>query len=113
MRIQIHKKEEGINGYSRQLAQGFINEKPFLELSGDANRELTKLEEQLSELEKLEESNEYEKENIIKSIDVLKEIIQKKALTNTNISLLIDKIVIKETDEIGEYNRPKLDIEIV
>ena len=51
----------------------------------------------------------------MKSIDVLKEIIQKKVLTNTNtnISLLIDKIVIKETDEIGEYNRPKLDIEIV
>jgi hypothetical protein len=113
VRIQIHKKEEEIKGYSRQLAQGFINEKLFLELLGDANRELTKLEEQLSELEKLEESNEYEKENIIKSIDVLKEIIQKKALTNTNISLLIDKIVIKETDEIGEYNKPKLDIEIV
>jgi hypothetical protein len=64
-------------------------------------------------LEKLEELNEYEKENIIKSIDVLKEIIHKKALTNTNISLLIDNIVIRETDEIGEYNRPKLDVDIV
>ncbi|WP_042316034.1 hypothetical protein [Desulfofarcimen acetoxidans] len=64
-------------------------------------------------MEKLEESNEYEKENIIKSIDVLKEIIHKKALTNTNISLLIDNIVIRETDEIGEYNRPKLDVDIV
>lgn len=27
--------------------------------------------------------------------------------------LLIDKIVIKETDEIGDYNRPKLNIEVV
>ena len=27
--------------------------------------------------------------------------------------MLIDKIIIKETDEIGEYNRPKLDIEVV
>jgi hypothetical protein len=85
----------------------------FLELSGDANRELARLEEQLAELEKLAESNEYEKENIVRSIDVLKEIIRTKALTNTNITLLIDKINIKETDEIGEYNRPKLDIEIV
>ncbi len=40
-------------------------------------------------------------------------LIQKKSLTNTNISLLIDKIIIKETDELGEYNRPKLDIEVV
>ena len=36
-----------------------------------------------------------------------------KSLTNTKISMLIDKIIIKETDEIGEYNRPKLDIEVV
>jgi hypothetical protein len=27
--------------------------------------------------------------------------------------MLIDKIIIKETDEIEEYNRPKLDIEVV
>lgn len=27
--------------------------------------------------------------------------------------MLIDKIIVKETDEIGEYNRPKLDIEVV
>lgn len=78
-------------------------------------RELAKLEEQLSELEKLAESVEYEKENIVKSIDVLKEIIRNRALTNTNITMLIDKIIviIKEMDEIGQYNRPKLDIGIV
>ncbi|WP_157862994.1 hypothetical protein [Desulfofarcimen acetoxidans] len=29
-----------------------------------------------------------------------------------SVSLLIDEIVIGETDEICEYNRPKLDIEI-
>jgi hypothetical protein len=85
----------------------------FLELSGDANRELARLEEQLAEMEKLAESNGYEKENIMKSMDVLNKIIREKALTNTNITLLIDKIIIKETDEIGRYNRPKLDIEIV
>jgi hypothetical protein len=85
----------------------------FLELSGDANKELVRLEEQLAEMEKLAESNGYEKENIMKSMDVLNKIIREKALTNTNITLLIDKIIIKETDEIGRYNRPKLDIEIV
>lgn len=26
---------------------------------------------------------------------------------------MIDKIIVKETDEIGEYNRPKLDIGVV
>ena len=113
IRIRIHKKEEEIKGYSRQLAQGFINDKLFLELSGDANKELDKLEAQLNQLEKLSESSQYEKEKIIKSIDILQELIQKKSLTNTNISMLIDKIIIKETDEIGEYNRPKLDIEVV
>jgi DNA invertase Pin-like site-specific DNA recombinase len=112
-RLNMHKKEEEIKGYARQLAQGFINEKMFLELSGDANRELSRLEEQLAEMEKLAESNGYEKENIMKSKDVLNKIIRDKALTNTNITLLIDKIIIKETDEIGRYNRPKLDIEIV
>lgn len=79
------KKEEEIKGYSRQLAQGFINEKLFLELSADANKELDKLQEQLSQLEKLLESSQYEKE----------------------------KIIVKETDEIWEYNSPKLDIEVV
>ena len=113
IRIRIHKKEEEIKGYSRQLAQGFINDKLFLELSGDANKELDKLETQLNQLVKLSESSQYEKEKIIKSIDILQELIQKKSLTNTNISMLIDKIIIKETDEIGEYNRPKLDIEVV
>lgn len=112
-RILMHKKEEEIKGYARQLAQGFINEKMFLELSEDAKKELARLEDQLSELEKLKESNEYEKEKMLKSIDVLKEMIHKKTLTNTDITMLVDKIVIKETDEIGQYNRPKLDIEIV
>jgi hypothetical protein len=27
--------------------------------------------------------------------------------------MLTDKIIVKETDEIGEYIRPKLDIEVV
>ncbi len=113
IRIRIHKKEEEIKGYSRQLAQGFINEKLFLELSADANKELDKLQEHLNQLEKLSESSQYEKEKIIKSIDILQELINEKSLTNTNISMLIDKIIVKETDEIGEYNRPKLDIEVV
>ena len=39
------------------------------------------------------EYQEDEKENIIRSIDVLKEIIQKEVLTNTDLSILIDKIV--------------------
>ena len=113
VRIRIHKKEEELKGYSKQLAQGYINEKLFLGLSGDANNELGKLETQLADMEDMAEYQEDEKENIIRSIDILKEIIQKKALTNANISMLIDKIILKETDEIGEYKKPKLDIEIV
>lgn len=113
VRIRIHKKEEEIKGYSRQLAQGFINEKLFLELSGDANKELKKLEEQCLQLEKLSESSKYENENIISTIDILKEIIQQNSLNNTNISMLIDKITVKATDEIGEYKKPKLDVEII
>jgi hypothetical protein len=94
--------------YSSFLTE-FINNELIL----NRNKELDKLETQLIQLEKLSESSQYEKEKIIKSIDILQELIQKKSLTNTNISMLIDKIIIKETDEIGEYNRPKLDIEVV
>lgn len=43
----------------------------------------------------------------------LHELPPKKSHTNTSISIMIDKIIVNETDEIGEYNRPKLDIEIV
>ena len=44
-------------------------------------------------MEDMAEYQEDEKENIIRSIDVLKEIIQKEVLTNTDLSILIDKIV--------------------
>lgn len=87
--------------------------KSFLELSGDASKELGKLETQLSDMENMAEYHEDEKNNIIRSIDVLKEIIEKKALTNANAAVLIDKIVLKETREIGDNKKPKLDVEIV
>lgn len=113
LRIRIHKKKEELKGYSRQLAQGFISEKIFLELANEANRELGKLENKLTEITELSEANEDNKEEIIKSINVLEEIINKKDLTNTTVSILIDKILIKEMDAEGQGNRPKLDIEIV
>ncbi|MEL7567441.1 MAG: hypothetical protein AAGU27_21535, partial [Dehalobacterium sp.] len=113
LRIRIHKKEEEIKGYSRQLAQEFISEKIFLELVNEANRELEQSEKKLTEITELSEANIDNKEEIIKSINVLKDIIKKKDLTNTTVSILIDKILIKEMDEGGQGNRPKLDIEII
>ena len=113
VKIRIHKKEEELKGYSKQLAQGYINEKLFLELSGDSKNDLERLGNQLTDMEDMVVYQEDEKENIIKSIDILKEIIKNEDLTNTNISILIDKIILKETDEVGEYNKPKLDIEII
>ena len=113
IRLRLRKKEDEIKGYSRQLAKGLISEKLFLELTKGANQEFEQLANKLKEAEELAERSGDVKENLIKSINILEEIIKNKDLTNTNFSILIDKILIKENDEIGEYNRTKLDIEVI
>jgi site-specific DNA recombinase len=113
VKIRIRQKQEEIKAYSKQLAQGYIDEKLFLELSEDSKKELERLEKHLSEMENVVVDNEDEKENIIDSLNMLEEIIKNNNLSNSDISILIDKIILRETVEMGEYNKPKLHIEIV
>lgn len=110
---RILKKEEEIKGYARQLAQGYISEKLFIELNKETKQELKKLEQQLKEASKGLEDDDYNKEQIINAMDILKGILRKKELNNTDITMLVDKIIVKETDEIGPYNRPKVEVEVI
>jgi site-specific DNA recombinase len=113
LKLGIYTKKEEIKNYSRQLAKNFISEDIFSEMVGESTKELQKLEIQLSEYEEKKECYIDEKELLVKSLDIMKKIIMTKELTNTTVSILIDRIILKETEEMGEYNKPKLDLEIV
>ncbi|AGK96974.1 hypothetical protein [Clostridium pasteurianum] len=53
-----------------------------------------------------------EKIQYFKDIEVLQSILDKNELTNADVTMLIEKIVVTETEEVSKYNMPKLDIEI-
>lgn len=112
LRIKISNLKDELKNYSRQLARGLIDEDLFEDLASESKHELEKLEKQFKSFEELKSTNENEKENIIKSIQVLEQIIEKDDLTNADINMLIERIEIKETEEIGRYKAPKLDVNV-
>ncbi|SPF40399.1 Site-specific DNA recombinase (fragment) [Candidatus Desulfosporosinus infrequens] len=103
----IHAKRGEIKNYSKQLAKELISEELFLEMTQDSSAELKKLERQLIEAESVQELGDNEKEKVASALDILKEIIDKKELTHTDLAMLIDKIVVNEQKGKG------LDIEIM
>jgi DNA invertase Pin-like site-specific DNA recombinase len=107
LQTAIHAKKGEIKNYSRQLAKGLINEELFLEMTQESSDELEKLERQLVEAESVLELRDNEKEKVASALDILKEIIDKKELTNADLAMLIDKIVVFERKGVG------LDIEVV
>lgn len=113
IRQKIETQKEEIKNYCRQMARGMIDESIFDDLTEEAKLGVKKLEKQLENLEELKTNRVTDKEMIIRSVEVLKEIIEKDELTNSDINMLIDKIEIKESDEIGRYNMPMLDVEII
>ena len=111
-KAKIHSKKEEIKNYSRQLAKQLISEEIFEEMVAEAKKELEKCEKQLVEMNDMAEYNKNEKENLLKSIDILNEIIQGNALSNYHISLLIEKIMISEDKEKSKRFKPKLNVSV-
>lgn len=112
LKIKIANGKDEIKNYSRQLAKGLIDEEMFEELTTEVKSNLDVLEKQLIDAENSRDNHANEKERTIKSIEILQRIIDKNELTNADIVMLIEKIIITETDILGKYNTPKLDIEI-
>ena len=110
--VDIANLREEIKQYSKQMAKGQISEEIFEELTKEAKEQLERLEKQYRNAEDKKDNAKYIKEDKIKSIDVLKGIINRNEFSNSDINLLINKIIIKNSLEIGKYNNPKLDIDI-
>lgn len=76
-------------------------------MTGESNIELEKLEQQLNEVESTKELRDNEKEKIASAMKILKEIIDKKELTNADVITVIDRIMVTEP------RAKRLDIEVV
>ncbi len=103
----IHAKKGEIKNYSKQLAKQLITEELFLEMTRESSIELEKCEKQLNEVESTQELRDKMKEKIASAMKILKEIIDKKELTNASVITIIDKILVTEP------KAKKLDIEVV
>ncbi|WP_161796487.1 recombinase family protein [Desulfosporosinus acididurans] len=102
-------KKTEIKNYSKQLAQGLINEELFREMTQESTKELERLEQQLSETKNLKEVRDHEKAKLAKALDVLRDTINRKELTHTDIVTLIDKIIVHERKH---GRKSKLDIAV-
>ncbi|WP_333861551.1 recombinase family protein [Clostridium sp.] len=111
LKREVEMKKAEIKNYSKQLAKGLISEEIFKEMTDEANQDLIKLENILEEAININHIRKTEKARITKAIDVLKEIIERKELTNSDITMIIDKIVIHET--FNKKKESKLDVEIM
>jgi len=107
LQTAIHAKKGEIKNYSKQLAKELISEELFLEMTQESSAELEKLERQLVEAESVQELRDNEKEKVTTAMDILKEIVDKKELTHTDVIMLIDKI------EVYERKGEGLDLEVV
>lgn len=111
LQTAIYAKKGEIKNYSRQLAKELIKEELFLEMTQESSIELEKLEQQLIKAESIQELRDNEKEKIASAMEILKEIIDKKELSHTDVTTLIDKIVVNERKGEGldievEWNTP-------
>lgn len=108
----IEGKRDEIKNYSKQLAQGIISEELALELIKDADRELETYNKQQKELVRLKEANAGMRNKVIKSFDIINEIIDSEELTRRNLEILIKKIHIKQLSKPLHGLKPVLNIEI-
>ncbi|KLU64451.1 hypothetical protein DEAC_c36530 [Desulfosporosinus acididurans] len=86
-----------------------INEELFREMTQESTKELERLEQQLSETKNLKEVRDQEKAKLAKALDVLRDTINRKELTHTDIVTLIAKIIVHERKHSG---KSKLDIAV-
>lgn len=99
IQVQIIELKDEIKAYAKQLAKGLINEELFKELTQESKEKIELLEQQCNSLEEVKEINKEAKRGIVHSIDLLKDIISGKIVTNAHIQLLINKIVINKNED--------------
>lgn len=91
----IMKKKDEIKNYSRQLAKGLIDEDIYNELTNESKELLLSYQNRLNDLEKAATTDIKYRDEVIKSIDIIKTQIEEKDITNTQMSVLVDKIYFK------------------
>ncbi|WP_032075291.1 recombinase family protein [Clostridium drakei] len=112
LKRNIYNKREELKSYLRQQAKGIITEDIFEELAAEVNSDIEKYQLQLKSLESSKEYKEKERDKIIKTIDVLRDIVLRRKFTNSDMTMLLDKITITNSGAMGKYGNPKLDLEI-
>ena len=91
---QLDDCQKVIKGYAKQLAMELITEDIFKELIQEAESDKVRLKEQLNDIEQIETISNKSKQGLLKSIEILKYIIETGELNNKNISMLINKIIV-------------------
>lgn len=112
LKVQISQTKEEIKQYAKQLAKQLIDEDIYKELTSEAKIQLERLDKQLADVEKMQVINEQSKNGVIKSVEVMEEMLNKEAISDKDLRLLIDKIILKDTPEKDVYGTPKVSIEI-
>ncbi|TCO79302.1 recombinase family protein [Marinisporobacter balticus] len=107
----LDKKLE-MKHYARQLAKGLIDEEVFNGLTSETNQELKTLKHQLVEIRKMKDSMISSKDEIIKGIDKLKEIVEEGNLGRKQIEILLDRITIYQKEIEGRGCQPKLEVRL-
>ena len=106
--IQLADCKDELKSYSQQLAKGLIDEDIFKDLVKDTKTTQVRLEEQLNDIDDLQKINGKTKKGLQKTIDILENIIETGVVTNIDISLLVNKILVS----IDKDNPEKLCLEI-
>lgn len=105
-------KREELKDYSRQLARHLISDDFFEELSREANGELRGMEERVSALEHSISNPEKVKLDVADTMEMLNTILSQDTITNADMTLLIDRIEVKETENRGKYLMPAIALTI-
>lgn len=112
LNLEISHLREEKKDYSRQLAKKLIEEDICKELIGECNSKIKIFETQLNEVSQIKISSDKMTENVISTVEVLDQMVESKYITNKHIQIMVNKIIVHETNESLKYNRKKLEIEI-
>lgn len=110
--LKITDKKMEIKNYSRQLAQGIIDEEIAKDMIQESSNQLKQMEFQLKELINIRENNKNMKEKAISSLDIINEIIESGDLTRRDLETLINRITIKQVSKPKPGTKPILNIDI-
>jgi DNA invertase Pin-like site-specific DNA recombinase len=111
-KLKITDKKMEIKNYSRQLAQGIIDEDIAKEMLQESGNQLKLMETQLKELISTQGASENIKEKAISSLDIINDIIDNKNLTRSDLEKLIKIITIKQISKPKPGLKPTLKIDI-